>query len=304
MVNISGATGVDSRIPVVAPDSRMIGQRAAEHLIGLGLKNLAYHGVRGRLYSDLRWEGFREAARAEGLKAVRFCVPHTTRDALWNERHEPLRKWIKTLPLPVGLFAVHDYRALIVLSACRDIGLRVPDEVAVVGADNNLMVCEFSVPTLSTVCINAYGMGQEAAKLLDRIMQGQVPPGEPILVDPLEVVARKSTDVLHLDDPAVKQAVQFMEKHYVESFTMDTVTEACGISRRSLEARFRATLETSPAEFLAKLRVKKAITLLNSQTEGTNEEIARQCGLVNGDNLRSAFRRILNASPSDFRARS
>ena len=95
-----------------------------------------------------------------------------------------------------------------------------------------------------------------------------------------------------------------MQKHYVESFTMDTETEACGILRRSLEARFRATLETSPAEFLAKLRVKKAVTLLNCRTEGTNEEIARQCGLVNRDNLRSAFRRILNASPGDFRATS
>ena len=155
MVNIGEDLGFDCKIPRLAQNNQRVGRVAAEHLIGLGLKNLAYHGVKGRWYSDERMQGFKQAAKEANLKVNSFRLPHMTRDALWNERYEPVKRWLKTLPLPVGLFAVHDYRALIVLSACREIGLRVPEDVAVMGSDNDLMVCEFSTPTLTSVCVNA-----------------------------------------------------------------------------------------------------------------------------------------------------
>ncbi len=301
MVNIGEDHGPDDEIPRVAQNNLVVGRLAAEHLISLGLKNLAYHGVQGRWYSDARMQGFKQAAKASGFKVNSFCLPHMTRDALWNERYEPIKSWLKTLPLPVGIFAVHDYRALMVLSACREIGLRVPEDVAVIGSDNDLMVCEFSTPTLTSVCVNAYRMGYEASRLLDQLMQGKQPLHNPVLIEPSEVVARTSTDVQHSEDPVVRQAIHFMRNHLSEAFKMDNVGEAVGVSRRSLEMRFRADRKTSPGEFLVNLRLQKAKAILATNARLPTEEIARLSGFGTGKNLRAAFVRVLNASPNDFR---
>ncbi|HTB82213.1 MAG TPA: substrate-binding domain-containing protein [Candidatus Sulfotelmatobacter sp.] len=300
MVNIGEDLNFDCQIPRLALNNQRIGRLAAEHMIGLGLKNLAYHGVQGRWYSDERMRGFNEAAREANLKVTTFLLPHMTRDALWNERYEPIKRWLKSLPLPTGIFAVHDFRALIVLSACRDIGLRVPEDVAVIGTDNNLMVCEFTSPTLTSVCVNAYRMGYESARLLGHLIQGEPTPVEPVLIDPSEVMARASTDVLHAHDLAVKEAITFMQQNYSKSFTMDAVVEATHVSRRLLEMRFRAERKTSPATFLVNLRLLKAKAMLADRHRKSTEEIARVCGFGNGKNLRAAFRRILNVSPTSF----
>jgi LacI family transcriptional regulator len=300
VVNIGEDQNFNCRIPRLAFNNQRIGRLAAEHLIGLGLKNLAYHGVQGRWYSDERLRGFKQAAAEADLKIHSFLLPHMTRDALWNERYEPIKRWLKTLPLPAGLFAVHDYRALIVLSACREIGLRVPEDVSVIGSDNDLMVCEFTTPTLTSVCVNAYRMGYESARLLDQLMQGETPPAKPVLIDPSEVMARASTDVLHAEDPAVKKAIQFMQQNYAQSFTMDAVAETAHVSRRLLEMRFRAERKTSPAMFLVNLRLQKAKTMLADRDQKPAEEIARVCGFGTVKNLRAAFRRIQNASPDSI----
>ena len=175
-------------------------------------------------------------------------------------------------------------------------------DVAVIGADNNLMVCEFSIPTLSSVCVNSYRMGFEAAKLLDQSIQATLQPQEPVLIEPSEVVARASTDILHTKDPSVKKAVQFFRQNFSEAFKMDAVACAVGVSRRTLEMRFRAELNVSLAEFLVNLRVQKAKVMLSNPLPKPTEEIARVCGFVNSDNLRAAFRRVLDATPNDFRA--
>ena len=300
VVNIGEDLNFNCQIPRLALNNQQIGRLAAEHLIGLGLKNLVFHGVQGRWYSDERLKGFKQAAAEANLKIIKFLLPHMTRDALWNERYEPIKRWLKTLPLPTGIFAVHDYRALIVLSACREIGLRVPEDAAVIGSDNDLMVCEFTTPTLTSVCVNAYRMGYESARLLDHLMQGEPPPKEPVLIDPSEVMARASTDVLHADDPAVKGAIQFMQLNYSKSFTMDAVAEAGHVSRRLLEMRFRAERKTSPAIFLVNLRLQKAKAMLAIRDHKPAEEIARACGFGTGKNLRAAFHRILNAAPNNF----
>ena len=301
-VYVGGDLGSDGEIPRVTMNNQMVGRLAAEHLMGLGLKNLSYHGIKDRWYSEERLRGFSQGAHAEGLKIESLCLPYTTRDALWNENYKPIHRWLKSLPLPNGIFAMNDFRSLIIVSACRDIGLRVPEDVATIGADNNLMVCEFSIPTLSSVCVNSYRMGFEAAKLLEQSIQGAPPPRVPVLIDPSEVVARASTDILHTKDLSVKKAIQFLRQNFSEAFKMDAVASAVGVSRRTLETRFRAELNMSLAEFLVNLRVQKAKVMLSNPLARPSEEIARVCGFVNGDNLRAAFRRVLNATPNDFRA--
>ena len=144
-------------------------------------------------------------------------------------------------------------------------------------------------------------MGYESARLLHQLMQGKTPQHDPVLIDPSEVAARTSTDVLHIDDPAVKKAVAYMRNHFAESFKMDQVAEIAGVSRRLLEMRFRAERKASPAEFLVQLRLQKAKALLTTHNQHSAEEVARVCGFGNGKNLRAAFQRVLKASPNDFR---
>jgi LacI family transcriptional regulator len=287
--------------PRIAVNGKRVAEMAAEHLIGLGLKNLAYHGIRDRWYSNERLVAFKQIATDAKLHFSSFCLPHMTRDALWDERYEPIKRWLKTLPLPVGIMAVSDYRALIILSACHELGLRVPQDVAVIGVDNDLMICEFSIPTLTSICLNPFRMGLEAARLLDRCMKGETIAKQPVLIDPSEVVVRASTDILHVRNHYIKRAIEFMQKHYTESFKMEEVADAVGVSRRFLENHFREERATSPAEFLLNLRVQKAKALLTSPKRISAEEVARLSGFGTGKNLRSAFRRVLNAAPGDFR---
>lgn len=303
LVYISESLGGGAGVPGLMTDHRRVARLAAEHLLGLGLKNLAFHGIRNRSYSTERLREFKRAGKEAGIEVNSFCLPSTIRDALWNERYEPVKRWLGTLPLPVGIMAVSDYRGLIVLSACQELGLRVPDEVAVIGVDNDLMICEFSVPTLTSVCLNPYRMGLEAARLLEKLMRGAPPREEPLLVEPTGVVARGSTDILHVRDPIVRRAVLWMQKRYAASFTMDAVASELGVSRRFLEKHFREERDVSPADFLLQLRIGKAKLLLASPVRKSIEEIARLTGFVTGKNLRAAFRRVLDASPNDFRPR-
>lgn len=304
LVYIGESLEVGGGIPRLMVNHEQVARLAAEHLISLGLKNLAYHGIRDRWYSSQRLQAFKKVAREARLNATSFCLPHMTRDALWDERYEPIKRWLKTLPLPVGIMAVSDYRALIILSACHEMGLRVPEDVAVIGVDNDLMICEFSHPTLTSVCLNPYRLGLEAARLLDRMMQGEAPQNELLLIDPSEVVTRASTDVLHIKDPFVRRAIDYMQQHYTESFKIDAVADAIGVSRRFLENHFREERNTSPAEFLLNLRVQKARAVLAMPKRWSAEEVARMTGFSTGKNLRSAFQRVLNASPNDFRPRT
>ena len=289
-VNIDSDLPFNPRIPRVTQNDRQIGRLAAKHLIERGLKHLAFHGVRGRWYCDERLAGFKQAAGESGIKISHFSLPHIHRDALWNERFQPLKTWLESLPLPVGVFASHDYRGLMILDACQDVGLRVPDDVAVISSDNDVSVCEYCAPTLSSVCINAYRMGYESAALLERLMHRAAPPKDPILIEPGEVAA------------IVKKAIDYMELHFKDSFKMDAVADVAAASRRLLEMHFREEMKASPAEYLAALRVKKAKAMLVSANRQSLEEVARSCGFGTGKNLRAAFRRILGISPADVKA--
>ena len=165
------------------------------------------------------------------------------------------------------------------------------------------MICEFSEPTLTSVCLNPYRMGLEAARLLDQLMQGIPVQEEQLLVPPTGVVARGSTDILHVRDPFVRRAVLFMQENHAGAFTMDAVADGLGVSRRFLEKHFRDERNVSPAEFLQNLRITKAKFLLASPMHKSIEEIARLTGFVTGKNMRAAFRRVLDATPHDFRPR-
>lgn len=301
VVNFGGALRRSS-VPRVMTDHRAVGRLAAEHLLERGFRRLAYYGTRGVGYSALRAEGFQRIARKAGVPcAVLQAPPVRDPRATWRQRVGPLEQWLRGLEFPVGLMAMHDYRARVVMDECRLLGLDVPKEVAVIGVDNDPSICEFSQPTLTSIARNARRNGYEAAALLDALMCGRAPEAAEVLIAPEGVVARQSTDWILIDQPHVAAAVHYMREHLDEPFGIERVAEHVAVSRRRLEQRFRRTLGCSPHAYLCRLRVERAKELLRRPQAVKLQQVANASGFSSVARLCVVFGRLTGQTPMAFR---
>jgi LacI family transcriptional regulator len=284
----------DGRRPSILNDNREVGRVAVRHLLERGLRSLAFYGPRGRWWSDERLAGAREAAPG-GRIAVRRSGPQP-----WEAEQAGLGRWLAGLPGPAGLFAANDILGLRALDACRRSGLGVPEQVAVVGADDDAELCELSDPPLSSVAFHPERAGFEAASLLDRLMRGERAPRRPLLVAPRGVTTRQSTDVLAIADPHVARALHFIRRHACEGINAASVLREVGLSRRSLEHRFRKALGRTPKAEIRRLQIERAKGLL-SGTELKIAAVADRCGFHQAAYLCAVFRRAVGTTPAAWR---
>jgi LacI family transcriptional regulator len=286
------------RLPMILNDNLAVGRMAAQHLADRGFRHLAYYGLRGERWSELRLEGV--AAVAASVKATLAVHPSGGR---WEASQERLRRWIFGLPRPLGLVAANDIHGLRALDACRRAGLAVPEQVAVVGADDDAELCELSDPPLSSVTFNPERVGYEAAALLDRLMATRAGPGEPLLVPPLGVSTRQSSDILAIDDADVAKAVHYIRRHAFEGITVGDVLQEVPLSRRALEHRFRRRLGRTPKEEIQRLRLERAKSLLAS-TDLPLARISDRLGFHQPAYLSAVFRKQTGMTPAAYRHRS
>jgi LacI family transcriptional regulator len=204
------------------------------------------------------------------------------------------------LALPVGIFAIHDYRARVLADECMRLGLQVPHDVAVVGVDNDRTVCEFSQLSLSSVSTSARQVGFEAAKLLDALMQGRPAPTRDTLIPPDGVVRRRSTDTVIVADVNVSLAVHYMRDHLDEAFGIEQVMKQVQVSRRRLHEQFQKLLHCTPYDYLCRLRVERAKSLLTTKDRVKMHRIAKECGFSSAARLRLVFQRLAGMSPMEF----
>jgi LacI family transcriptional regulator len=282
-------------MPMIVNDNFAVGRLAARHLLERGMRSLAWFGPKGELWAEDRLRGVREAAGA--------CAVHRSRPGRWEAEQERLRSWIGSLPKPVGVVAANDIHGLRALDACRRGGLAVPEEVAVVGADDDAELCELSDPPLSSVSFNPERAGWEAAALLDRLMKGGRPPREASRIAPIGVAARQSTDVLAISDPHVARALHFIRRHAFEGITVRSILAEVPLSRRSLEHRFRKLLGRTPKAEIQRLRIERAKELL-AKTELPIARIGDRLAFHQPAYFCARFRRAAGLSPSAFRRRS
>jgi LacI family transcriptional regulator len=283
------------RLPMILNDNLAVGRMGARHLADRGFRHLAYFGVRRERWSELRLAGAAEVARA--AKAS-FAV-HAS-GGTWEPSQERLKRWLASLPRPLGLVAANDLHGLRALDACRRAGLAVPEEVAVVGADDDAEVCELSDPPLSSVTFHPEKVGYEAAALLERLMAGRSAPPEPLLVPPLGVSARQSSDILAIDDPDVAKAIHHIRRHAFEGITVEDVLREVPLSRRALEHRFRRRLGRTPKEEIQRLRFERARSLL-ATTDLPVARISDRLGFHQPAYLSAAFQREAGVTPSTYR---
>jgi LacI family transcriptional regulator len=296
-VDLSAARLVPE-LPWVETNDEEIARLAADHLIERGFKRCAFCGD-----ARFNWSVWRERSFVARLKAVgQTCAvfrPEVAAGDVAAEARE-LARWLKELPKPVGIMACYDIRGQQVLDACRGAGLAVPDEVAVIGVDNDTLLCELASPPLSSVIPNAHRAGYEAAALLDKLMEGKRVPATARLIAPLGIAERQSTDVLAVDDRNVARAVQFIREHACEGINVSDVLRVVPLSRRVLEQRFQRLLGCTPREEILHVRLARVKQLLG-ETELPLYLVAERTGFEHVEYLSVVFKRETGRTPSAWR---
>jgi LacI family transcriptional regulator len=297
VVDAAGALA-DSGFPVVRGDDTAIGQRGADHLLERGLQHFGFCGLEAVGWSARRRAAF---AAAIGGSVRTLDVPRRMiRDLSGGPLAEKLAAWIEGLPKPAGVMLACDALGPVVLQACRRVQRDVPNEVSVLGVDNDDVLCLLTDPPLSSVRIDHERIGREAARLLDQMLKGGLPPAEPICLPPDGVAARASTRTRLIADPEVAAAVRYIREHAAEGILVRDVFRHVSVSPSVLQKRFREQLGCSPHEEIIRVRLERAQELLR-ETDLPLPAVAQKSGFRHADYLGAVFRARLRITPHRYR---
>ncbi len=300
------ATLTDLKAPLVEVDHLRVGRMAAEHFLERGFTNFGYFGSSWAGFSRQREQGFCDVLAEAGL-AVLSCyaeyLPRPPADASWKRVDRQVRDWLLGLAKPAAILASNDVPARHLAELCRLLHLHVPEQVSILGVDNDRLECLLAHPPLSSVVNPAEQIGYEAAKLLDQIMAGQEPPSEPICIPPTHIITRHSTDVVAVADPDVAAAVAYIREHAAENIGVAKVVRALSIARRRLERCFREALGRTILEEIHRVRVERAKHLL-AETDLPMPLVAERSGFSSPQRLAVVFRRVSGTCPQSYRSRT
>jgi len=297
-----------SRVPGFDTDARAVARLAGEFFMRAGFHNYAYCGYKGIPFSDRREAMFSDYLAGHGYKLEVFSVPtplsrHGHIQAIEQSglgAEIAIAGWLRKQPRPLALFACNDIRAQQVLNACRQHNIKVPEEVAVIGVDNDDVLCSLCEPQLSSIEPDTERLGYEAAALLDRMMKGAPKMTNLTQIAPLGIVERASTDVVAIEDPITVGAIRFIRDHISEGIAVKDVMAHVKRSRTDLEQRFRRWLKTSVRTEILRRRMDRVCALLQ-QTNLNLDEIAKRSGFSTAAHLCRLFRVHLRQSPTEFR---
>jgi LacI family transcriptional regulator len=297
IVNVAGNVSVPG-IPSVGSDPVRIARMAAEHFRERGFREFGYVGLRGHSFSDQRRDAFANCL-AEGGLALSVVESAPGRPD-WTAHRARLARWLRGRPKPVAVLGCHDIQARTLIEVCASLGFRVPDDVAVLGVDEDRVLCELSLPPLSSIDPASDLIGLEAARLLERLMAGEPVGSRSILVPPRGVVTRQSTEIMAVGEPLVARALDLLRADLSQPVSVRQVAERLGVSRRTLEHRFEEAIGHPPAEQLRRFRIQAAEQLL-CDTDLPFAEIAERTGFRSAKSFGDIFTRQTRTTPSEFR---
>ncbi len=284
---------LDLPVASVLMDNMAIGRLAAEFLLEKGLRRFAgtafsIQGASG----NLKLQGFIDTLAEHGYD----CVVLQSQNDIENIASVLNVRKSET----IGVFAAEDFLGRMVIEGCEDNGLRVPEDVAVVGVDNSPFICDMLTPTMTSVELAGDRVGYQAASLLDKLMRGGEAPDKPVMVAPERIVERLSTDIMHINDELVSRALRFIHGHASEPITVTEITSALFCNRRVLEKKFRTEVGRTLHEEIRRSRVQRACKLLR-ETDMLVEALAETCGYCSRERFNAAFRRETGKTPSAYR---
>ena len=298
VVSVS-ASGLASDLPTVISDSPEVGRLAAEHLIERGFRAFGYCGDARFAWSRSHGQNFERALRDAGFDCSHFAT-RVGDFADWQLEQKKLAAWLRSLPKPVGVMACFDIRGQQLLDVCKRLGLRVPDDVGVIGQHDDELLCELCDPPLSCVIPNPREAGFHAAALLDRMMRRRKVASRIYPIAPLGVATRQSTDLVATEDPQLAAAMRFIRAEALNGIGVPDLLRAVPMSRSLLERKFRACFGRSPYEAIQEIRQRFAETLLLS-SDLPVAEVAERSGFVSAEYFSASFKRRTGKSPRAFR---
>ena len=277
MVVAMGTRRLDESYFEVVTADREIGQMGASTFLGNGLRHFAYCGLPGLSFSDDRGAGFIQKIQEAGYSVDLYSSPIRDPRAHWYAETKRLSRWLSALAKPAGLMACNDDRARMLVDICRARNIHVPDEISILGVDNDEQVVKSCNPPLSSIALAAERGGYEAAALLASLMSGQRPPSRVVTISPTHVVSRQSTDILAIQDPAMGQSLRLIRANSNRNFLVADLAKAVGLSRRVLHDRFKRLLGRTPMEEIHRYRAERIARLL-VETNMTVGQIGEVCG--------------------------
>jgi LacI family transcriptional regulator len=282
-------------------DSAAVARRAADHLLAGEFAHFAFVGEP----SGMNWSRWRRDAFVARLaEAGRACslYPEPTADERgeWELERRRMSRWLARLPKPLAVFAANDARGRQVLNACLAADLPVPYEVAVLGVNNDVMICETSLPPLSSVAVDMERAGYAAAEILDQLMRGALARPRRVTYAPSDVVARASTQRLQVNDRLVIQALEYVRINAGLNIRVSDVGRHCGVSQRWVEKRFAQTLGRSVMDEIQRVRLETVCSLV-TQSALPFTEIARRCGFTTANHLGVLFKAQTGQTPTEAR---
>lgn len=305
VVGIGGGYGwhdAASGIPYITTDNEAIGILGAEHLLDRGFTRFAYCGFPPTQVNG--WSAARARAFEQRIERAGFpCSTFTGRKRTarqWGDLQSELSEWLASLEKPIGLMTCNDIRARHVLEACRNLGVRVPDDVAVIGVDNDEVMCELTKPPLTSIEQGSRRIGYQAAVLLEQLMADKKVPRSRTLLEPEGVVVRQSTDILAIEDTTVARAVVFIRERACDPIQVPDVLQRMDLSRSTLDKQFRMTLGRTIHAEIQRVRIEQAKRLLTT-TEMPIRDIASRCGFEYLQYFTAVFRQHTGRTPAIYR---
>ncbi len=291
----------ENQFPLVHVDDEAIGQLVARHFLARNFQHFAFYGIAEENWSDRRATAFLATAH-EAKTLHELKVPRQSK-AKAPERFHQVQEWVRMLPKPCAIMVCSDQRGLELLEACLSEDLTVPEEIAVIGVDNDAALCEISDPPLSSVRGGHFNVGLEAARTVDLLLSGQELATRIVRVPPNGIVERESSSITAIDDPLVAKGVSYIRQNLAAPITNDSIARACGISRTLFQKRFREAMGQSIREFILERRVERALHLIKG-SDITLADVAERSGFKHQEYLGQIIKRTTGRTPGQLRKES
>ncbi|MGJ7031601.1 XylR family transcriptional regulator [Niabella hirudinis] len=280
-------------------DYRGAGRIAAQFFLQRRYRNFAFYGNKGVVWSMERAEGYKEEVEKNKGNFFYFETEALNGEE-WSSSHEKLDQWLLSLPRPVALFACDDHFALQVSLTCKLNNIAVPDEIALLGVDNDDLICNLSDPPLSSIVQDVEKGGYELGKLLHNLVTGKCTKPYNVIVNPARIELRQSTEKYNVANEYIRELVQYIELSYTTALSIEALTRIVPLSRRNLETKFKTEMGISVYQFILKCRIEHLANLLLTHPRGSLLDLATRSGFSDSHNLSRIFKKFMNYTPTEY----
>lgn len=278
------------------------GKIAAQFFIEKKFKNFAFYGNKGVVWSRERAEGYMQEIQKIGGNYFYFESDRLNENE-WGNNHIKLDEWLTSLPKPIALFACDDRFALEVSEICKINNISIPDEISLLGVDNDELICNLSDPPISSIVLEVEKGGYEAGRLIHKLIKKEKDSTFNIVINPVRIIERKSTDKYNISNKYILEIIRYIEKNYKNEISIEDLINLVPLSRRSFEVKFKSETGISIYQFMINYRVEKFANLLIT-SDRSLFDIALECGFNDSKNISRVFKKIKGVSPHEYRKKN